>query len=460
MKSRPAKRLAMMAFAASALICLRNLPADEAVRVIVEPSQKVVIEKPGTTVHVNVTVEGAATASAVVPQRLPLNLVMVLDRSGSMNADNKWGYVRKAVEDALELLGPNDYVTLVTYSSGVQTVIPTTRNVDLAWARSKIAQLSPEGSTNLHGGLSEGTRLLTEHLDSKHLSRVLLLSDGIANVGPSSTQELRAFAETASGKGIRISTLGVGADYNEDLMLGVAKDSGGSYYFIDQPSKVASIFQEELSGLINVVARELQVTITLPPGVSFVSSLDREAELRRVTSDDNATVLALTMPELAAGQKRQIHLELRLDTPTAAAADALAKVEVSYAQADAAATRNVTRGQGSVSLSQDETACAASLNAEVELRVVRLQSAQNREQAMKLMDAGRTDEAQQLMLTNRANLGARANAFAASPAPGAAAAASALKDEESRVAGEAAAYTEGDATARKVQQFNIYNDKK
>jgi len=400
-----------------------------------------------TPVFLNLSLDGL-TISTGTKQKAPLNVVFVLDKSGSMNGDDKWGYVRRALDEAFKKFGTDDYVSLVTYDTSVATVFGPTRNLDAAWASRKLAEIEPDGSTNLYGGLEQGAEMLREHLSSDRINRVILLSDGLANVGPSSTEELRALAERLSGNKVRISTIGVGSDYNEDLMLGVATDSGGAYYFIDEPRKIASIFQEELQGLMDVVARDIQVVITLPEGVRFRRSLDRAEDVKQ-----EGRTITLTIPEVAAKQSCQLLLELELDAANAkpGVAQQLADVKAEFTEATGEQKKLAMTVTTNVSWAADQAESDASINKEIFARVASLQMIENREKAIQAMDSGNVAEAKQYY---------RANLMTGESVQKLTGAAPAVQAEMANTVAQEAAYDNKDENARKSSQYNAYKGKK
>ena len=423
---------------------------DGAIRVEVRPAHERIEVQPGNRVHLNIIIEGNE-AQAVRPERLPLNVVLVLDKSGSMHGENKWQYVVQAAEDVIRRLGRDDYFSLITYDSTVRTVIPTTRNLDPDWAIRKLRELSPGGSTALHGGLVQGVAAAREHAGGRHVTRVVLLSDGLANVGPSSPQELRAYAEQASGYGVRLSTVGVGLDYNEDLMMGIARESGGTYYFIDDPERIAIMFDEELSGLMNVVARQVEVTIELPPNVRFVESLDRATSIRR-EDRDGRSLLHLTFPEVSGRQMRQCHIEVELTETTTAPMVRLAEVNVNYEDAASLSRREVAATARVMQAASADDA-TNSLDSLVWARVIELQSVQNRARAMEAFDSGNRAEGQRLLEVNSGFLTRARQAMPASASP---AAFGRIQAQELQNTNEADAYESNDPAARKSQQYDMY----
>src|SRR5208337_1493072 len=123
------------------------------------------------------------------------------------------------------------------------------------------------GSTALYAGVKMGADQLQEYFSSKRINRVILLSDGIANVGPSSPRQLCRLGNDLAERGISVTTIGVGDNYNEDVMAGLAEASDANYYYVQDTEKLPEIFAKELGELLTVAARDVRIEITCPDGV-------------------------------------------------------------------------------------------------------------------------------------------------------------------------------------------------
>ncbi|HEY0356764.1 MAG TPA: VWA domain-containing protein, partial [Flavisolibacter sp.] len=199
--------------------------------------------------------------------RVPLNISIVIDRSGSMQGV-KMGYAKKAAKNIIDQLNPEDYVSIVIYDNSVDSIQPPVAAIDKEAIKKKINGIAPRGSTNLWEGTEMGYYFVDRNYKEGFINRVLLISDGIANTGLTDSNIIRMkVRQFKDDNGITISTFGVGLDYNETLMTDMAETGAGNYYFIDAPEKMTGIFQKELAGLLSVAARDAELKIKIPEGI-------------------------------------------------------------------------------------------------------------------------------------------------------------------------------------------------
>ncbi|MEZ4888885.1 MAG: VWA domain-containing protein [Chitinophagales bacterium] len=197
-------------------------------------------------------------------ERVPLNISLVVDRSGSMEGD-KLNYVKKAVDFVIDNLNSNDYLSIVQYDNEVDVVSASTLVTDKANLHRKVTTIKARGMTNLSGGMLEGYNQVKNTQQSGFVNRTLLLSNGLANQGITEPDRLQQIAQKKfRDQGIALSTFGVGADFNELLMTQLSEFGGANYYFIEKPDQIPQIFAKELEGLLSVVAQNTKLTLQFP----------------------------------------------------------------------------------------------------------------------------------------------------------------------------------------------------
>ncbi len=260
------------------------------------------------TVRVKVEVEGAELPAA---ERPPVNLSLIIDKSGSMRGD-RIEHARQGAIEAVRRLGSQDIFSVVVFDSRVETLIPAQRLTNLGLVEEQITGIQAGGTTNIHGGMQAGLAELKKNLDKKYLNRAVLLSDGLANVGPTRPEAFDQLGREFSRSGVIVSTVGLGRDYNEQLLTSLAQASEGNNYFVDNPKTLPKIFEEEIGALVSTVATGVTITIELPAQVSLGKVLGRTYRQtgNRIEIDfhdlgggaSKYSVLELTIPQGDEGQ--------------------------------------------------------------------------------------------------------------------------------------------------------------
>jgi Ca-activated chloride channel family protein len=207
-------------------------------------------------------------------QRPAIYLGLVLDRSGSMAGLNKIHFAREAAIYAVEQLLPTDRVSVTIFDNVVQTIVPNTPAMDKVSMVRLLRDVQPGGATALHPAWAEGANQVNRFPLRGGLNRVLLLSDGLANVGLTEPDAIATDVKQRARSGVSTSTMGVGKDYNEDLLQAMATSVDGNYYYIESPRQLVDIFQTELQGLTATVGHRTSLGIVPQNGVTVAEVLN------------------------------------------------------------------------------------------------------------------------------------------------------------------------------------------
>jgi Ca-activated chloride channel family protein len=254
--------------------------------------------------------------------RPPINVALVLDRSGSMQGE-KIHQAKQAAIMTLDYLRRDDTLSVVAYDDTVEVLVPATTLRDKGSVKQAIRNIEADGSTALFAGVSKGAAELRKYVEENRVNRIILLSDGLANVGPSTPSELAQLGRKLGGEGISVTTIGLGLGYNEDLMVRLAGASDGNHVFAENPSELAGVFRNEFGELVSVIAQDVIIIIHCNNGVRPLRVLGREAEIR-------GNRVEARLNQLYADQEKYLLLEI--ETPEGRSGETLdlASVEVTY----------------------------------------------------------------------------------------------------------------------------------
>ena len=327
----------------------------------------------------------------VTTKRVAVNVALVLDKSGSMNG-RKIEEAKQAAIQAIQRLDANDIVSVVVYDSTVEVLVPATKLTDKDAVCKKIAQVQPGGRTALFAGVSKAAAELRKFIDRERVNRIVLLSDGLANIGPSAPSELGSLGASLKKENISVTAMGLGLDYNEDLMVNLASNSGGNHVFIEDAAQIAEFFTKEFNTVLSVVAQEVAISIEVAEGVRPVRVFGNQAEI-------TGQKVVATLTQLYSEQEKFLVLEVDVPASPEGKARDIAKVSVGY---DNMLTRRADQlvGKASVNFSRSDEIVAASVNAEVLEAGVLLFANERNKAATILRDNGDVNAARQLLIQN------------------------------------------------------------
>lgn len=347
---------------------------------------------------------GLTAAEVARSDRPPMNLALVIDRSGSMGSEGKLEQVKKAASFLIQNLHEKDRIALIAYDDRV-AVLARSQPIgrDPTPLLRKIAGLQPGNMTNIEGGLRAGYEQVLPRVAPERISRVLLLSDGLANVGASEPRALGTIARQAASQGVSTTAMGVGAEYGEDTMMQVAEHGRGNYHFIGDPAAIPALFARELRELKATVAQDAVVSLELPRG----------AVVERVYGYDQAEVggsrLSLPIGDLWSGDNRRIVVRVR--SAAGGPSALLASAQVRYRDADGTAqSARLAAADASLRCVRDAAEVHALRRPAVMDEVELVTSAEVMDVAMQDVSAGRKAEAKSKLDRNIAALAPRAAA--------------------------------------------------
>ena len=238
----------------------------------------------------------------------------------------------------------------------------------------------------------EGAQQVRANFDKRRLNRIVLLSDGQANVGPRNPADFARLGEALLAEGISVSTIGLGLQYNEDLMLQLARASDGNHTFVGESTDLIQVFNKEFDDVLASCAQTVSIDVELRPGVRVVRALSRDGKIEGQTAQ-------FQMNQIYAATEHYVLMEVEVDQ-TAAAGDAdLGKVRVTYISSQDGAQQTI-ESPVRASFSASDTEVVASRDNTVVEAVIEQSVRARTAAAIALRDQGRNDEAQALFRQN------------------------------------------------------------
>lgn len=275
----------------------------------IKPSYSKRAVAPGEKVSLTVLVKIKAPDGEAGKERAPVAIALVIDASGSMSDAGKIDYAIKAGKTLVNNLDARDQLALVEYDTNVKVLSQlksVTRKQDLI---KLLETIRPGQYTFLSGGLEAGIGLLRS-TNFSGARRVILLSDGLANRGVTNGEQVAGIGAESARKGVTVSTVGLGLDYDETLMQLLAQRGGGNYYYVKDSEDLPSVFRQELSLTGELATRKTRLVLQRPAAV-------KELKVYGYTTDVKDNDLEIELSDFFAGEERQILMTFEVESATA-----------------------------------------------------------------------------------------------------------------------------------------------
>lgn len=302
----------------------------------------------------NVLVKMTGTGTAM-GARMPLNLCLILDRSGSMEGP-PMEYMKRACSYVVDLLEPNDILSIVAFTDQAELIMPARRVVNKQLIKQHIDMLQVGNTTDLYGGIQLGAGQVASVASSGHVNRALLFTDGEPTAGIKDFSSIVGQVAEQKSRGVTLTALGFGSDYNEELLAAIAKRSGGNYYYITRPELIPEIFRKELETLMNVVARNVKLRVNTSRWVQVRQIYNKLPTFGHRSAE-------VTLADIERGQTQTAIIEMELGNRPGGKYR-VAKVEVIYDDSVTAAAESVS-GDVIVDFNTDENLIATGVNEQV-----------------------------------------------------------------------------------------------
>lgn len=337
--------------------------------------------------------------------RPDLNLSLVVDRSGSMEGE-KMIRAREAAMFCVDQMLPSDRLSVVTFDDHIEVLFPSEPVTNKQAMKDLIARVTARGSTALHEAWVRGGLTVSERMLDQGINRVVLITDGLANIGITNTDEIVTQAMGLYQRGVSTSTIGIGADFNEDLLMPMAQSGGGNAWHVVDLDDMQHIFQTELEGLIAQYAHTVSLSLIPADGVRIVDVLN-DFELTETGR--------YRLPNLQAGSPLDIVAQLKVGAEEIGSQMRLLDLRLGFTPQDAKQAE-VLKQAHTVEFASPTVVENSPVNDEVIKAVQFLMNARARNEAMKRMDAGDYAGAEAVLGSALSATLARGPSFAAMPA--------------------------------------------
>jgi Ca-activated chloride channel family protein len=399
-KGSLATSLAILTFFAGGL--LNAKPTNEKISLIAKAGKPFVTANKKQTIPLKISLKGYELKN--ISDRAPVNISLVLDKSGSMEG-NKIQQLKEASKAAVDILNAKDSLSLVTYDDKAQVIFPSGNLKNKNQYISAINEIKADGSTALYDGVVNGADEVKKSLQKDKVNRIILISDGMANVGPSSPEELAKLGSSLREKNISVSTVGLGLDYNEDLMNQLAQKSDGNHVFVENADQLTAIFKKEFGDLLSVAAQDVTVKINCSDEVRPVRVLGREADIK-------GQEIKLNLNQIYSNQEKYVIVEVEVPAKPSGKELKIAEVKVNYFNMQSKSQETLSENI-SIAYTSSEQLAQTNENKDVMVDYVEQVSVERSQEALKAKDEGRTEDATRILKDNATYLQNNAAVYSA-----------------------------------------------
>ncbi len=360
------------------------LLAAEPIQLSVQLDRSLYREHSQSAIYLKAAIQ---TGGPTLPKaRPPINLALVVDRSGSMHGP-KLAAAQDAIRAAYAQLSAADSFALLTYGSEVETLVPAQPVDQVPPLEPLIARLDPAGGTALHQALAAAAEQLRRARKPLAASRILLISDGQANKGPREPADFAALAAELAREGISIAAIGLGQDFHEETLVQLASASGGSLHLARDPAELIPAIKREIGQLNQLVARDAVLVIAFEAPSAIDQTLGRQGQISRNSARfllgdlyAHQELVAIAQAKLAAslayGYKRRV-----------------ATATLEYTPLDAPLLRRSLDAHATASFTDISRSIARSIHPEVFASICSMEAADTIREALALYDQGQPDKA-------------------------------------------------------------------
>jgi Ca-activated chloride channel family protein len=361
------------------------VPAGQSLGTVANSSHKLVAPE-GGKVYLQI---GLQTTDKAPTNRQPLNISFVFDKSGSMYGE-KIQYSKIAAKEMIDQLGAQDTFSLVTFDTDVSTLITPAFAVRKDEWKPAVDSIEPGSSTNIDGGLERGYVEVQKNYKPESINRVILMSDGEANVGITDAPTLGKRATAFAGEGISLTTIGVGTGFNEGFMTQLATAGKGTFYFANSAEAAKQAFAGEVTSLQRTVARNVKLAVNVADGVKVLNVYGHSSktEGQSLNVDSNDLILS---------QSKVILLELQVPAGAEGVEKAIANVKVDFDDVVNGGHKQAI-AEAKVAYTADAAKRDAGMDSKIASSVIILQTASVLIRAAELLDGGQKAQAKAELL--------------------------------------------------------------